>query len=842
MSAPPSSSASSPLPTAGLLTDPIWRAPLVPIGLALTLGYILDRSFAIPILVSLIVAVAGLTTWAILFVGRQQGTPVFLWLTCAALAAGYHDWWRDSFPPDDIGYFVSAEQQPGEVRGFIEEEPVLALQATDPSLFTLPRGDATLGVLRVSQLHQGNDWLPVSGRVRLNVQGRLEGLHVGDEVQVVGRISAPHGPSNPGERDYAEHLRDQRIRAVLTAHKTTDGVVRLGEGWPGSAHGCLAWLRARCRQVLEERLPKEQQGLAIALLLGDGSALTSADWDRYVRTGVVHMAIVSGQHLAILGGFLWFTLRRLGLRSSRGAVIVAVVLLGYALMVGARPPVMRAAVMAVAVCGGVLLRRPVMPANIFALAWIVVGLINPTDLFDPGCQLSFLCVALLYWSGKRWFDPPPPDPLDKLIDSTRPAWLRWGRNGLRFLARTYSLSLVFWLGVAPLVAARYNTVSPVAALLMPPLALLESVALVSGFLLLLLAPLGPLTWPFAFVTRLSLSACDGLVNLIDGLPGAHWYVGQVHGWWLSVFYAGLLAVLILQSARARWRWFAFAGLLWLCVGLVGAGSQQSAEELRCTFLAVGHGGCTVLETPDGRVLLYDSGAMSGPEVATRQIAPYLWSRNLRRIDEVFLSHADLDHFNGLPALLDRFAVGQITCTPTFANKHTPGVEQTLAEIARHRVPVRIVKAGDRLDAGSVAIEVLHPPAVGPDGNENARSLVLLVTHADHSLLLTGDLEGPGLAQVLARPVEPVDVLMAPHHGSRLTNTPELAEWAKPRIVISSQGFPRSPADVEKPYRDRGARFLRTWDRGAVTVRSHSTGLVVETFRDGERIVLRSGKN
>ena len=102
-------------------------------------------------------------------------------------------------------------------------------------------------------------------------------------------------------------------------------------------------------------------------------------------------------------------------------------------------------------------------------------------------------------------------------------------------------------------AARYNTISPAAALLLPPLALLESVALVSGFLLLLLAPLGPLTWPFAFVTRLSLSACDGLVNLIDGLPGAHWYVGQVPGWWLGIFYLGLLAVVILHSARARWR-------------------------------------------------------------------------------------------------------------------------------------------------------------------------------------------------------------------------------------------------------------------------------------------------
>ncbi len=82
--------------------------------------------------------------------------------------------------------------------------------------------------------------------------------------------------------------------------------------------------------------------------------------------------------------------------------------------------------------------------------------------------------------------------------------------------------------------------------------------------------------------------------------------------------------------------------------------------MRCTFLAVGHGGCTVLEAPDGRTLLYDAGALGGPEGDRPPNLAFLWHRGISRIDEVFLSHADLDHFNGLPALLDRFAVGQVT--------------------------------------------------------------------------------------------------------------------------------------------------------------------------------------
>jgi competence protein ComEC len=227
-------------------------------------------------------------------------------------------------------------------------------------------------------------------------------------------------------------------------------------------------------------------------------------------------------------------------------------------------------------------------------------------------------------------------------------------------------------------------------------------------------------------------------------------------------------------------------------------------------------------------------------VTRRQIAPFLWSRGIRRIDEVILSHADLDHFNGLPALLDRFAVGQVTCTPTFDKKTTAGVKLTLAVLKKHAIPFRVVHAGDRLTTGEVHIDVLHPPSVGPEGSENARSMVLLVRHGGHALLLTGDLENPGLEQVLALPRQRIDVLQAPHHGSRVSNKPELADWAHSSAVVSCQEPPRRPGLAQEPYTRLGATFLATWRHGAVTLRSQPEGLVVETFLTGQRWILDSG--
>ena len=81
---------------------------------------------------------------------------------------------------------------------------------------------------------------------------------------------------------------------------------------------------------------------------------------------------------------------------------------------------------------------------------------------------------------------------------------------------------------------------------------------------------------------------------------------------------------------------------------------------RCSRVtAVGHGLAVVIHTPGDQVLLYDCGRMGDPSVGRRIIAPALWSRGLSRIDEVILSHADQDHYNGLPDLLDRFAIGMV---------------------------------------------------------------------------------------------------------------------------------------------------------------------------------------
>jgi competence protein ComEC len=828
-----------------VLRHALAYAPLLPFAVAATVGIVCDRHLIdLETPGWLLVAASGIAVWLLAARRRDYSQLAGLWLCAAGLAGAYHHAWRNDYPSDDVANLAAVEPRLVRVRGSLAEEPSVRRRPQDDPLVTRPRPDLAVAVLSVTHVEVEREWLPASGRVRLMVESQLAGLHVPDEVEVTGWLARPTGRLNPGESDLADKLRDDRIRAELRVTSQA-GVVRLSPGGWG-VRRVLASARAWGQRGIESSLGSSEGSVAAALLLGDNAAMTADEWDRYVRTGVIHVLAISGQHLVILGAFLWFTLRLLGVRRRPAAVVVAVTLLSYALLTGGRPSAMRAAVIACAVCGGILLRTRALPANTFSLAWLIVLGINPTDLFTPGFQLSFLCVAVLIWGIPRWFPPRERTPREQLIDEFQSGLERLTRGALGAIGHAYLVTLVLGIATAPLMLYWQNLVSPAGVVIGPPAILLTTVALITGFLLMLLWPLGPIAAPLAWVAGLSIAACDELVRWAERLPGGCWYAGSVPAWWVIGFYAISAAWLVISSPRPANTTrraphpLLFPGALvaWTVAGLLAGTARPNTDELRVTFLAVDHGACAVIETPDGRVLLYDAGANAGPDVTKRRIAPYLWSRGVRRIDEVYLSHADLDHFNGLPALLDRFPVGQVTWTPTFQDKPTAGVRRAIEVIERRGTPVRIARAGDRFTAGGVALAVLHPPPNGPPGVENVRSLVLLVGHRGHSILLTGDLEGAGIDAVTSRPAPAVDVLMAPHHGSG-ARAEVLADWARPRLVVSSQG--RTDAGkAAAVYREKGAPYWATWPDGAITIRSHATGLTAESFATGRRIVVRSG--
>ncbi len=491
----------------------------MPAALAYTVGVVFDRYAAVPIAVSLLLTAGGMIGWLAAYLkGRARLPLVFLALAGAAFGTAYHHYRRDVYPADDIGEIATSEPRPVQMRGFLDEEPLYTPERPDP-LRSIEAGESTTTILRATALRRGDDWTEVSGRVHLMISGPALDLHAGDEMEAVGRLSSIPGPANPGEADAAAAWRDKGVRAELATAKTADGVTRLERGWPASFAGWAAAVRGWGRRALAAALPPETAGTAAALILGEGSAMTQAEWDQFIRTGVVHALAISGQHLMILAVALWWVLRRFGVRQRHGAVAVAAFVLAYALLTGGRPPALRAAVAVCAACGALVLRRCTLPANLFALSWLAVALVDPTDIFTPGCQLSFLSVAVLYWGAAPLLRREP-DPLQRMIDEARPAWLRLLRGLGGLILKSYLITLVIWLAVAPLAAADYHLISPIGVLLCPPLVLLTAVALIAGFLLLASAALcPPLTAAFGPVVHGCLAVCQGSRRSVRRLAG-----------------------------------------------------------------------------------------------------------------------------------------------------------------------------------------------------------------------------------------------------------------------------------------------------------------------------------
>jgi len=411
----------------------------------------------------------------------------------------------------------------------------------------------------------------------------------------------------------------------------------------------------------------------------------------------------------------------------------------------------------------------------------------------------------------------------------------WPARVLRALGRSVRyvtlVSAMIWLLTMPLVMARFHLLTPIAVLVNSVVWLPMALALISGFATLvcggLAAPLGALLGGFCDA---NLWLLQSSVDFARDLPLSHFWVPGPADWWLVGFYGGLGLLAAFPRFRPPRRWCVALVGAWAAVGYAPAWLRHDPARLDCTFLSVGHGCAVVLELPSGQTILYDAGQFGAPSAGARSIAGFLWSRGLTHLDAVVLSHADTDHYNALPELLDRFSVGVVYVSPVMWGGPSPALVALREAIRESGVPLREISANDRLPGGEdCVIEVLHPIRGGSvSGRNNANSVVLEVQYLGHRILLPGDLESPGLDDVLAEEPTDCDVLLVPHHGSRQSNPPGLVAWCAPEWVIISGSHRWDTAPIEAAYRAPGSQVFHTAGAGAVSVTIDETGVEVDS--------------
>ena len=821
-------------------------APLAPLALAVGAGVVVDR----------VVAPWGTRGWALLALGalgallvlrgsrRWAGEAAGLATLAVGLAwlalggAWHHQRWAD-LASDDLARVVLAERwdlgerRVGWVRGVVVDPAAFRPGHEGPA----DRGSTRLS-LALTAIHDGaarGGWRAASGLVQTWVGGDRSDLASGRSVEAAGMISRVEGPLNPGEFDPRPMLQGRGIRLRLLV----DGPSGIwddptGVDWPWTRR--LGAVRAWSFRQLAAGLDPATLPLAAALLLGRREAVDPEVNDAFARTGTTHLLAISGLHLQLLAIVMGTLARGVGVGRRPTFGLVAVGTVAYAGLVGLAPSVVRSAAMTVGVCLAGWRHRCSTPGNLMAAAALATILGNPSDLFDVGCQLSFLAVAAIVWLVPAVLarDAPQLKPLDLLERRTEAWWRAQRRLGLTYLRAGVIGSSVVWLAAWPLVALRFHLVSPVAILLNIPLIPLTSLALLlSGLTLASSAVWPPLGAPFAWACGRSLDGTEAIVRAATTWSWGHQFGPGPNAVAVGLFYAILAGATVAlasrwPAARVRpWWWGTLACGVGLAVQpLLPVWPGEAAADV----WAVGHGLSVAVRSPSGRTALYDAGKMGDPHVGRRVIAPALWSTGVARIDVLILSHADSDHFNGVLDLLDRFAIGSVRVPPGFADPKNPAAARLIAAIQARGIAVAPIAAGDLIDLGSgLTMTARHPEPGATAGTDNARSVVLEVIHQGQALWLTGDLEREGLTRLLQlpRPDPPIAAMLAPHHGGRTANPVALYDWARPGTVAVSQRPPlastRDPLAVPQTS-ERPIQILRTWQTGAVQFRWTPGGL------------------
>ncbi|QDU95641.1 ComEC/Rec2 family competence protein [Lignipirellula cremea] len=818
------------------VTKVLPHQPLVFLAGAFAAGMVLDRYTPPGMPCWLGAAAAALVGWAVCrrFDARMPATICLLLAAASAGGMRHHQYWS-VYPADELGLVATEEPQRVAVRAIALGSPVLVPAPPFNPLATMQQGDHTRLSLRVTALRHGDVWRPASGLTTLHVDGHLPQVESGDLIEILGMLDRAPPDENPGGFNYQEQLRAQRQLCRLRAKQPASVSVLLEGSWLGPRR-LLSRLRDQGRQTFERYLSPTNAPLAAALVLGQREQLEQGRTQQFFLAGVIHVLAISGMHLAMLTSGVWL-LGRLGLVSRRTTLLLVILfVVFFALLTEARPPVVRAAVVISAACLASRLGRPALGLNTIAAAALFLLACNPAELFSTGAQLSFLAVATLNLCAPLFRRKPVTDPLDRLIARSRPWPERLARNSCYAVWRGWLAGVCVWLATLPLVMGTFHVAAPAALLLGPLLAPLTAVALFSGFALLLAGWLIPVLSPvFALPCDASLSLMEGLVARAAGLSWGHWWTVGMTWWWTIVFYvvAACLAILYRRSLPLRWQ----AALLaaWAACGLLLTGAAQLAKDraggFDCTVLAMGHGLSVLLESPDGKRVLYDAGRLGQPQPGARAIAGAVYYTGSTHLDAVILSHADADHYNALPDLLQQVTIREVYVSPVMFQQTSPGLLALRQAILDSGAELKEIKAGDMLefDCGAM-LRCLHPTAEGVGGSDNANSVVLNLEYAGRSLLLTGDLEEQGMDRLLQSDPIDCDVTLAPHHGSSGSAPERFATWCRPEWALISGGGGRDLTDSQTGFQAAGAQVLHTAETGAIRIQLLPDQVKVQTWR------------
>ncbi|MDD2775678.1 MAG: DNA internalization-related competence protein ComEC/Rec2 [Gallionella sp.] len=670
----------------------------------------------------------------------------------------------------------------------------------------------------------------------------LPPFRAGERWQLTVRLKRPHGSSNPYGFDFERWALENQVRAVGYVYNKGLNIRAdaLAAGWN---YRLLSWRAAILEKFQTTLGNAPYAGVLIALAIGEQSAIPSAQWQVFTRTGVNHLMSISGLHITMLASLAFALTYAMWRRSTRltlliparkaAALVALLVALSYSLLAGYGVPAQRTVYMVGAVAVALWLNRQFSLAQILSIALLGVLIPDPWAVSSPGFWLSFSAVGLILYvtayridsrSGLQQGDAlrASPSYYDLANEEADSIWNRRMNTFHRVLREYLTVQWAMTIGLIPLLLAMFQQISIVS-----PIANAFAIPLVS-FIVVPLTLLGAaLPWDVPlWLAHIAMDIVMVGLDSLNSLPQAVWTQHAPPAWTIVVGMIGVVWILLPRGFPARW-----LGIIWLMPMFLNAPEPPDAGHARIVIFDVGQGLSVAVQTQQ-HALLYDTGAdFSGDaDSGNRVIVPNLRAMGIAELDTLVLSHDDNDHTGGADSVLQAMPVGWIRSS----------MPDDVLQADFNRTGTRCID-GQAWDWDGVHFTFLHPDASPSDKvHDNDQSCVLRISIGQQHILLVGDIEKLAEARLLNqhRAELAANLLVVPHHGSKSSSSDEFVAAVLPEYAVFTVGyrnrFGHPRPEITQRYSDAGAELLRSDEDGAILVNMNAQGLSLERHRQAHR--------